>query len=178
MKFECKQCAGCCKFLNIFANIDDIDRWLDDGKNEIISCLTWQLIAGRNPPQMIMIPKKHHIKGHKYLGKYFKEEWKEKNECLFLDGNKCNIYDHRPSSCVNFPRGKVSFPCPGITDKTILDKTGETILTKRRKEQNLNIYKNRETISKLINTSKELVDQEKLKKILWGEQYEQKTTED
>ena len=91
------------------------------------------------------------------------EMLKKGAECIFLRNNECTIYKHRPSACVNFPYGKVEFNCPGILEKeNHKDKAGEQILSKKRFQQEIKMFEQRETISALIQTAKTMADMHKL----------------
>ncbi len=168
--FKCKNCGKCCKELNCFVNLDDVHRWMDEDRMDIVSCLTWHFLRGRMPPDILFIPRKAQLRGHSWLRRLYIPEWLDNTECIFLLDGKCSIYKTRPTSCQDFPKTNLNFNCPGISNVNLKDKALSKIMITTRHNQNLLIFKNRETISKMIKTAKEMTSQEKLKKIIRGDE--------
>ena len=166
MDHKCISCGKCCIDLTTYVNINDVNRWLDDDRVDILSILTWHEIRGRIPPILLHIPKKKHSLQHSILKKYAEPSWIHNPECLFLQNAKCTIYRTRPSACKNFPRGKVDYICPGMINVTISDREIQNMLAKERKKQNLIIFKYREVISDMIKQAKQDVTETQLKKML------------
>lgn len=156
----------CCELFT-HASHKDFDRWLDEDRLDIISCLTWQRMTGRTPKDLLIIPQKRHIVGHNYLRKFYQKEWGENKSCIFLnDEGRCRIYKTRPDSCRNFPRAKLSFACPGLKEVTELDKGEAKMLARNKLRDNLKVYKNREILSKVIKKSKEQCSLRKLARLM------------
>lgn len=168
MEFKCLNCGLCCREYICYVNLNDIMRWLEQDRLDIISCLTWHLIRERNPPYMLFIPKKKHIKNHSLLKMFYRKEWENNNECIFLHDNVCRIYKTRPETCKNFPKGKLDSKCPGLKRETITreDRLLEKELSRQRKKQNIKIYKEREMLSKVIKLAKEQTSIGDLAKLL------------
>lgn len=153
MNFQCTLCGLCCRTLNAFVSPQDIDRWIEDNRMDLISALVWQIIPGRNPPALLMIPRKKHIKTHKMLAKYHRPEHDGNGACIYLNKeNKCTIHSERPEACRTFPLGKLDFPTPGLEKGTITeeDKNQAKELATKRTESNQTIYANREFYSQII----------------------------
>ena len=165
MKLRCPPgCHKCCELFT-FVNRSDIERWTDDDRTDIMACLTWQRIHGRIPEDILFIPQKRHIVGHSLLKKYYRDEWGKDNTCIFLGKGGCSIYKTRPQACRDFPRGRLSFQCPGLEDVTELDRGDEKTMARERLKSNLWVYRNREIISKVIKKSKGQADVKRLAKL-------------
>ena len=169
MDVNCKNCGKCCE-LDIFVNVQDINRWVDEDRMDILSCLTWQAIATRKPPWLLYIPHKKHIAGHTLLKKLYNEDWAKNNKCIFWNNNKCSIYKTRPMNCVKFPNSNLNWKCNGIVNSiiTIDDKNFIELNNRICNAQNLEIFKNREMLSAVINKAKKDVNLKKLLKIIDG----------
>lgn len=172
MEFNCKNCGKCCE-LNVFVSIEDINRWLDEDRMDILACLTWHFIDKRNPQYLLYIPHKKHIIGHSVLKRFYKEIWSNNDKCIFLHKNRCTIYNTRPESCRKFPGGKLDWPCPGIDPEsiTIEDKNSGIENSRYRQGQNIDISKNKEILSKVIKKAKEDATEHRLMKLLNGIAY-------
>ncbi len=48
--------------------------------------------------------KRYHDAVHKHY--YWFLNWKEDDSCIFLENNKCNIHENKPSICKQFPFNK------------------------------------------------------------------------
>lgn len=167
MKFQCLQgCHKCCE-LDTFINFEDINRWIDEDKPEILACLTWHRIRGRIPEDMLFIPHKKHVIGHSFLRLFYKKEWDKNNECIFLNNvGKCRIYSTRPTACRNFPHGKVDYECPGMSEVNDIDRAEEKRLAHERTKADKEVYRNREIISAAIKKAKADADLIKLTELL------------
>ncbi len=79
-KINCAECANCCKKLKIILNymdIEKISKHLNVSEKEFIS---------------------------KFLTKNEENEFELKDApCIFLENNKCRIYDIRPYACKEYP---------------------------------------------------------------------------
>jgi len=128
-----------------FVNIDDVNKWIDDDKVEILACLTWYEDRKLRPPLVLFIPKKKHLKNHKFLGRFYKKEWKENNECIFYHEGICALGKLKPSICLKKE-----------TEEDRLD----------RQKQNIGIYQNRELVSKMIDRAKKQASLRKLTKLV------------
>ena len=82
-QIDCRQCANCCRVATARLSDRDIER----------------------------LTKHLHIKPAHFLAEYTEESEEEgrvlkrdrKTGCVFLSGNECTVYDHRPDSCQKFP---------------------------------------------------------------------------
>jgi Fe-S-cluster containining protein len=141
--------------MNVFIVTEDINRWLNEDRTDIIACLTWFKFAGNIPEEMLYIPKKLHIVGHSFLGKFYKREWSDDKSCIFLHDGKCSIYKTRPKTCRDFPRGNIGNPCPGMTGITKEDaRYAEELCTMTTKDR-MEIFRNRDTFTKTVKRAKE-----------------------
>lgn len=167
MNFNCKNCGKCCE-LNVFVTLEDINRWIDEDRMDILACLTWHAVKVRKPPLLLFIPHKKHIAGHTVLKSFYKAKWAKSNKCIFWHGNKCTIYKTRPDSCRKFPLGKLDWPCAGVDTEslTVEDKRYGEANAKVRQGQNIEVFNNREMLSKVIKKAKEDVTEHKLAKLL------------
>lgn len=97
--FQCIQCGKCCRWPGyVHLNDDDILR------------LSQKLVGGDQ---------------EKFIERYTKRvgplrslalaDKANRDECAFLDGNKCSIYKYRPEQCKEFPLGYDS-RCPGFSE--------------------------------------------------------------
>lgn len=169
MNFKCTQDGKCCKELVCYIDKEDLDRWIGEGRKDIISCLTWHLLHGRVPPEVIFIPKKQHIRHHKWLRPLWTPEWIDNNECIFLNDNKCVIYNTRPVTCKSFPMNTLNYPCPGLKDVTNTDRIKAKINIGGKRERDILIFRERKLINKMITKAKELTSYEEIKKIIISE---------
>ena len=166
MKLKCpKNCHKCCELV-VYVKLKDIEKWLDEDRLDIISTLTWYTVWGTYPPHRLIIPKKKHLKSHSFLNIFYKKEYENSNECIFLSDGRCTIYKVRPEACMTFPRGNLRFNCPGLSDVTDKDREEEKLIIRNMKVSNLLVYKHRELISKVINMAKERVSLEELRRII------------
>lgn len=115
-KIECTQCGNCCKTLEPELSTEEIER-LSMLKNE-------------SPEQF----------KHNYILHDGKVHFLKTKPCVFLSGNKCSIYAHRPQACAGFPhldlkdfKYKTSFwshysICPIVFNviESLKEKTGFT----------------------------------------------------
>ena len=166
MNFKCHECGKCCKELVCYIDKEDLDRWIGEGRNDIISCLTWHLLHGRIPPEVIFIPKKQHIRVHKWLRPIWTPEWLDNNECIFLHDDKCIIYNTRPITCRNFPMTTLNYPCPGIENVTNADRIKAKIKVGDKRNRDILIFRERKLINTMITKAKELTSIEEIKKII------------
>lgn len=79
----CGACRRCCQSTLVRATKQDVKRWKQQGRYDIILCLeTWM---GTNA---YLIHKK------------------DKDECIFLTEEGCEIYETRPKVCRDFPKSQ------------------------------------------------------------------------
>ena len=81
---DCTQCANCCRSLDVYVTAKDVShlaRRLDSPIHEVISTLVDRKAAQKQG------------------------EWGRLCEkpCVFLKGNQCSIYTHRPEACRMYP---------------------------------------------------------------------------
>lgn len=168
MIHTCKSCGKCCKELITYINHDDVMNLIESEDFEILSCLTWYYIKERDIQDILFIPKKKHVKDHSYLKKFYKPEFDNDESCIFLNNNKCCIHKKTFIACKNFPKGKTNFACPGIEFQSDKDKEYEKLLSKERRRQNITIAKNKLVIIKAVNQAKEMANESKLRRLIWG----------
>lgn len=79
---DCTQCANCCRSLDVYLVRDDAQR-LADG-----------LLIPLEEVETRYIDPASDV-----------EEWGKLKQrpCVFLDGNRCSVYAHRPESCRLYP---------------------------------------------------------------------------
>jgi len=75
----CWPCANCCTDVIIRVTAEDIGRWKEEQRQDILLCLE-EITAGA----VFMIRKKN-------------------GECIFLTEKGCTIHSTRPKVCRNFP---------------------------------------------------------------------------
>ena len=124
-----------------FVTLDDVNRWIDDDKPEILACLTWHVVKGRKPPYLLFIPSKMHIMGHSFLKEFYKEEWKGNDECIFYHDGSCRLGKLKPETCKPMTQ----------TDE---------------ENQHNTLYKERELVSKMIHNAKLEASKPKLAKLI------------
>jgi Fe-S-cluster containining protein len=91
-QIDCTACANCCRLATV--------RLLDRDVASLAKAL-------RIPPQRFVLEYCEHSDQEGLILK------RTTQGCVFLSGNLCSIYDHRPSMCVDFPhlvRGAGSIP--------------------------------------------------------------------
>lgn len=81
---DCKECGNCCRNLDVQLGEDDLER-LATGINIPISEIRQNVtIQDIDDPDIVGI---------------FKAK-----PCIFLGGNLCTVYEHRPTSCRDYPQ--------------------------------------------------------------------------
>jgi len=85
--FKCEQCAECCKLLTVKISKSDIKKIQEKGYDDFF------FQYDENIDSNILE--------------------RDEQGCVFLDGNKCNIYNIRPKVCRDYPfiQGKVVETC-------------------------------------------------------------------
>ncbi|HLH40896.1 MAG TPA: YkgJ family cysteine cluster protein [Bryobacteraceae bacterium] len=92
-KFDCRQCAECCRVTEVEPTRRDIERL-----SKFLGISTREFIAKYT---MIAEDKSRILKRS------------EKKGCIFLSGNDCTVYEARPLDCSGFPhlmKGAGSIP--------------------------------------------------------------------
>jgi len=92
-KFDCRQCAECCRVTEVEPTRRDIERL-----SKFLGISTREFIAKYT---MIAEDKSRILKKS------------EKKGCIFLSGNDCTVYEARPLDCSGFPhlmKGAGSIP--------------------------------------------------------------------
>ncbi len=81
---DCTQCANCCHQLNVYVTMADAQRLIQRAMLPAIQLLT----------HIIDCEKAFQV-----------DEWGvfRQQPCVFLEGNLCRIYEHRPDSCRTYP---------------------------------------------------------------------------
>lgn len=103
MIFKCIRCGKCCR-MSVYVTPTDLQRWKNKERWDIISDLVWEIKEGRKVNPLLMIKRK------------------ENEECIFLEGNVCRIYEDRPETCKWFPYNNLNFDCPGFDKKSITNE--------------------------------------------------------
>jgi Fe-S-cluster containining protein len=89
---DCSMCANCCKLATVplkERDVEDLSRHLGLSEQRFRNEYTVE-----DPNDGLILKR-------------------SESGCVFLSGTMCNIYDHRPSNCVDFPhlvRGQGSIP--------------------------------------------------------------------
>ena len=78
----CRTCGNCCRDTTPLISKDDIKRWKEEGREDILKEL--------EPYQLW-----HTLK-------------RNDGACIFFDGEKCRIHETKPGCCRNFPHDKKS----------------------------------------------------------------------
>ncbi|MGM5484491.1 MAG: YkgJ family cysteine cluster protein [Nanobdellota archaeon] len=76
----CGDCRNCCTFTYVRIRDEDIKRWKEENRYDIIICLdTW-------------------VDNNRFL------IHKDNMECIFLGEHGCDIYETRPEVCREYPK--------------------------------------------------------------------------
>jgi uncharacterized protein len=81
-QIDCTECANCCRHATVRLldrDIEDLARHLRLSRSAFL-----QKYTTADAEEGIILRREEH-------------------GCVFLDGNLCSIYEHRPSTCVGFP---------------------------------------------------------------------------
>ena len=106
-KFKCVYCANCCSDKTTIVNVSYLDilriiKGLNLTFNEILEILGFY-IYDKNVPhdfyKKMVIPPIITEKGKAFVGLLKRST----GACIFLDENKCKIYNLRPMFCRTFP---------------------------------------------------------------------------
>lgn len=81
---DCTECGNCCRNLDVQLGQDDLDRLATGINISLDSIQTLVHVQDHNDPDIVGI---------------FQAQ-----PCTFLDGNLCTVYDHRPTSCRDYPQ--------------------------------------------------------------------------
>ncbi|MHA2219402.1 MAG: YkgJ family cysteine cluster protein [Candidatus Hodarchaeales archaeon] len=102
--FECQQCGRCCREINIPISYNDIMRWVDTGRKDILFQVSW----------IHNFPKKN-TGGFYFRQTCTPDENGDKGICPFLEDNLCSIQDTKPLACKDAPKGFDRFDmCPAF----------------------------------------------------------------
>jgi Fe-S-cluster containining protein len=98
-KFKCIQCGKCCRWPGyVFLNDEDVSRLAQE-------------LSGSNRSEFI----ERYTKRISPNGALALADKSNKDECIFLNQNKCSIYESRPAQCKEFPL-HYDHRCPGFTE--------------------------------------------------------------
>lgn len=81
---DCKRCANCCRTLDADLTQEDAQRLADGLHIPLDSVLTQYALPAENPTA----DEPGKLRGR---------------PCVFLDGNLCSVYEHRPDGCRIYP---------------------------------------------------------------------------
>ena len=81
---DCKECGNCCRNLDVQLGEDDLERLANGIHVPIAEIRENVLIQASDDPDIVGI---------------FKAK-----PCSFLKGNLCSVYEHRPTSCRDYPQ--------------------------------------------------------------------------
>lgn len=81
---DCKTCGNCCKNLDVQLGDDDLERLANGVDIPISEIRTSVAIQAHGDPDIVGI---------------FADK-----PCRFFDGNLCTVYEHRPTSCQDYPQ--------------------------------------------------------------------------
>jgi Fe-S-cluster containining protein len=111
-----------------------------------------------------MFPKKFHATIHSFVKELVPNDWKDKDECIFLKDNKCIIYADRPLACISFPPPMIE-SCKEVKNITDSDRIAFQIYNDMKIKDYHQIAKDREMLSKLIQKAKERASKKELKEM-------------
>ncbi|MGB7340976.1 MAG: YkgJ family cysteine cluster protein [Phototrophicaceae bacterium] len=81
---DCKACGNCCRNLDVQLGEDDLERLATGINISLDSIRTLVNVQDHDDPDIVGI---------------FQAQ-----PCSFLDGNLCTVYEHRPTSCRDYPQ--------------------------------------------------------------------------
>lgn len=141
--FTCRQCGECCRRYSINICYSDIDRWLEEGRVDILTEVAW--IRSKTNPG-------------KDDGFYFaRTTLKEHEPCTFLNlEGRCDIYPTRPLACRDWPLGRKKLEadfCPALKTYQVDPKLNRQVARRQWKDFEL-AKEHREAIAALIGEVK------------------------
>ena len=85
-RFQCLGCSRCCRGLIVPVTRFDVARWLCGGRPEIAACIVRvEDFEGVGSRVVYALPRR------------------DDGTCIFLEGNRCSIYEVKPLVCELFP---------------------------------------------------------------------------
>lgn len=101
-EFSCLRCGKCCRWPGyVFLTQDDICRlaqkFTEGDQADFLECYTKKVGPRSQIKSLALIDKA------------------DRDECIFLRGNECGIYEDRPAQCKEYPLSYDSM-CPGFTE--------------------------------------------------------------
>jgi len=106
MKFKCQQCGNCCRQLSIYIGYDDIMRWVEQDRQDILK----ETVFCKGAPSGDGFYFEHTVTA-------------PKQACKFLKDNRCTIYETRPMVCKDFPHSMSKITCCPIWKKEYFNKS-------------------------------------------------------
>lgn len=99
---NCKKCGACCH-MTISLGLEDVTKWAEERDVEILKQVCWLTDDKKEAPLLLA----------------FKPT---EGKCPFLNAqNMCDIYEHRPKVCREFPRCHPE-ACPNVLKNSITQR--------------------------------------------------------